>query len=82
MNILGENYKIKFSKNSTATVVIEGDKVKGNPSENCILLKPYSTASSVEENLVIRGLWKDLSKMDGSTNIIDFITYLKIEKHL
>ena len=57
MNILCENYKIKFYKNSTTMVVIEGDKVKGHPSKNCIMLKLYNISSFMEENLTIHGMW-------------------------
>ena len=82
MNILLEYYKINFSKNSTAMVVIEGYKVQGYRFQNCIMLNPYSISSYMEENLLIHGLLKDLSKMDGSTDIITFISSLTVEKNL
>ena len=63
-------------------VVVEGDNIQGYLSENCNMLKLYNISSSLEENLIIHGLWKDMSKIDGSIDIITFITSLNIEKHL
>lgn len=43
-------------------VVLEGDKIQGYPSKNCIMLKPYSIISSyIEDNLLVNGMWKELS---------------------
>lgn len=47
------NSKIKFSKNNTTMVVIEGGEVQGYPPKNHIRLKPYNISSSKEENLLI-----------------------------
>ena len=53
---LFSKFQGEFSFNCTIRVVLDDDKVKASPTENCILVKPFDSLSKDDNYLVVK-LW-------------------------
>ena len=69
-----EEFPMKYSKNNTSMIVLEGGDMKAPPFENYILRNPFIALSARTDSELVHQFWKYFSKIHESIDIRTFIS--------